>query len=427
MKRNLGLLALLVGLLCITYFTQEKRSLTDQKEQDNYSKILDSSMYGDLVELQTPFSHIKKYKESFSNFSDGHKVDQKRVNEFLSRLSHIRASKYLKDISPTQMKEFFPEDHLKMIFTFENETLEYQLGKKVGFSQDFYVGYKTKSKGVVIAIANDKLPFEGMVNKEEEHRSSHKYERVKSLFSLPANFFLDLSVFDNEELDRGIVFSNIRNESFSIDFKSNTTNPPPIHPIETSAAKMGHLRDKLLSLRAVNYLKNVDTAKFSRKVGSIKTEKGIYTIYERYNKDQSYYIFNPKNNIYYQFKAGEQKLLLFNIQSVWDLRVIDELGAKVEISFDNGETLELEVHKIGEEASKIFKLILSPAQYINEKEDLSKAKKWKLKLKIKSRELEVSFTDSEVIILDRILKISYHYIRYSKEPVSIDPDKYRVK
>ena len=427
MKKNLGLLALLVGLLCITYFSQEKKGILDDEKKDSYSKILDTSMYGELVELQTPFSHIKKYNDSFTNFSDGHRVDLSRVNEFLSRLSHIRATKYLKGVSPDQMKDFFPEDHMKMTFTFENETLEYQLGKQVNFSQDFYIALKTKSKGVVVALANDKLPFEGMVNKKEEHRSSHKYDRVKALFSLPVNFFLDLSIFDNEELERSIVFSNIRNESFSVDFESTTTNPPPVYPIQPSSARMSHLRNKLLSLRALNYIKNADSSKFSRKIGNIKTEKGVYTIYERYNNDQSYYIFNPKTNLYYQFKAGEQKVLLFNIQSVWDLRVVEELGANVSITFDNDETLDLEVHRLGEEASQLFKLILSPAEYIIENNKAEDARKWKLKLNIKARELEVSFTKTEIIVFDKKLNISYHYIRFNKEPVSIEPDKYRVK
>lgn len=427
MKKNLGLLAILICLISITYFTQEKKGLSDEKEKDNYSKILDSSKYGDLIELQTPFSHIKKVNGSFTNFTDGHKVDQKRVNEFLGRLSEIRATKYLKDISSDQLKEFFPENHLKMTFTFENEVLEYQLGKKVNFSQDFYIAFKTKNEDMIIALANDKLPFEGIVNKAEEHRSDHKFKRVKSLFNLPSNFFLDLSIFDSDELERSIVFSNIRNESFAIDFKSESTNPPPEHPIEVSKTKMEHLKDKLLSLRALSYLTNVDLSKFSRTVGSIRTEEGLYTIYEKYNNDQSYYIFNPKNNLYYQFKAGEQKLLLFNIQNVWNLRVLEELGSDIEITFDNNETLKLEVHRLGSEASQIFKLLLSPAEYIVNEKDLSKFKKWKLKIKVNARDLEVSFTEAEIIVLDRNLKISYHYIRYSKEPVSIDPDKYRVK
>ncbi|CBW25615.1 putative membrane protein [Halobacteriovorax marinus SJ] len=428
MKRNLGLLAALIVLLGITYFTQERRGILKEQEKDNYSKILDTSKYGDLVEIQTPFGHIKKFNDGFINFTDGHRANQKVVNEFLTRLSHIRSKKFLKDISKEKMKEFFPEDHMKMTFTFENEVLEYQLGAKLNFSQDFYVAMRTKSSGLVVAIANDKMPFEGVVSKENEHRSDHKYNRVKALFNLAPNFFLDLSIFEEEELERSIVFSNLANESFAIDFKAQTTNPPPEHPIIVSKAKMSHLRERLLSLRAFNYLSNVDdTTNFSRKVGTIKTSEGLYTIYERYKGDQSYYIFNPKNNIYYQFKAGEQKLLLFNIQNVWDLRVVEELGSKIKITFDNNETLELEVHKIGEEASKLFKILLSPAQYVEKVKDFSKYKNWKLKLIINSRELEVLFTESEMLVLDRKQKLTYHYTRFSKEPISVDPDKYRVK
>lgn len=427
MKRNLGLLGLLIVLITITYFTQERRGILSKKEKDNYSKILDSTMYGDLVELQTPFSHIKKFKEGFINFSDGHRVDQKRVNEFLSRLSYIRATRYLEDVTPEKFKDFFPDGHLKMTFTFENEVLEYQLGKKVNFSQDFYIAFKTKSKGQVIAVANDQLPFEGIVQQKDEHRSEHKYNRVKALFSLQKNFFLDLRIFEEEELERSIVFSNIRNESFSIDFNSMTTNPPPEGPIGISKTKLTHLQERLLTLRAQNYLNIEDKTDFSRMVGSIKTEKGLYSIYERYKNDQSYYIFNPKNNIYYQFKAGEQKILLFNIQSVWDLRVVEELGSKVEITFDSNEKVNLEVHKIGEEASKLFKLLLSPAEYVTRVKESDKFQKWKLKLLINNRNLEVFFSKTEMIVLDRKKKLTYHYIRYSKEPVSIDPDKYRVK
>jgi len=67
------------------------------------------------------------------------------------------------------------------------------------------------------------------------------------------------------------------------------------------------------------------------------------------------------------------------------------------------------------------------AKKIVENNKAEDVRKWKLKLNIKARELEVSFTKTEIIVFDKKLNISYHYIRFNKEPVSIEPDKYRVK
>ena len=54
-------------------------------------------------------------------------------------------------------------------------------------------------------------------------------------------------------------------------------------------------------------------------------------------------------------------------------------------------------------------------------------KKSKLKFLVNGREIEFFFTEREIILVDKKLRVSYHYERLDKKYISIDPNDYRVE
>lgn len=423
--KNLYLFLFLIALLTGVYFTQEKRGVEKASSEEEYSRLLDTSEYGDLLEIQTPYNHIKKEGAHFRNFTDGHDVDLKKVNDFLNRVSFVRAVKYIPNEEIKNLADFFPEKHQKITFRFEKGVLEYRLGKKLDYSQEFYVQLVSKEKNVV-AISKDSLPFEGVIAKEGAHKSDHKYRRVRALFYLPPNFFMKMNLFSKIIKDEKFNFSNNRNKKFSVDFKSFLTIPSPYKGITVSEPKVRFLKKSLEELRAQRFISQFDKNKLGKMVGSLETGKGVYKIHESYNSDKFYYVITPKENGLYQLKPKEQRVFLFNVQDLWDLRPVHNFDQGIELLINGSEVLSLDIRNLGDEASYLLEFLQSPARYIRDDFEPHDFQKRALELKLGGRELELFFLKKEVILLDRKQKISYHYNRPLKGSISLDPRDYRA-
>lgn len=425
--KNLYLFAVLILLLTGVYFTQEKKSVDKKIEQDSASQLLVKGDSGRLMEIQTPFNHLVRKHDKILYFNNDFKVNETKINEFLKRISNIRSKKKVPNDEIKDKSAFFPDDFPKITFRMEKSSIVFRLGKKLDFSQDFYVEIIRDGIGQV-SIAHDITPYEGMVyNQKDSHRSDHKYERVKSLFYLPVNFFMDLQIFHKEVIESTMEFTNIRNKKFKIDFLNKTTEPVPIAGIKVSSEIIQYLGQKLEAFEAEVYLKEFDKSKLGKVVGTLKNEKGLYRIYESYGNDNRYYIKAPKVDGIYKVKNGEQRLFLFNVQAMWDLKPFEDISGNIVIDFENGETLEISTHQFGLKADHALKLLKTSAKYILDDISVEIYKKSKLKFLVNGREIEFFFTEREIILVDKKLRVSYHYERLDKKYISIDPNDYRVE
>jgi hypothetical protein len=425
--KNLYLFGALIVLLTIVYFTQEKKAIDEVAREDFVSQLVVRKEHGRLMEIQTPYNHLVRKGEQILYFENDFKVNEAKINEFLKRIANIRAKKKIPKDEVKNRKDFFPEEFPKISFRMEKGVIEFRLGKKLDFSQDFYV--EVIRDGVSeFAIAHDTTPYEGMVyNQSESHRSDHKYQRVKALFYLPVNFFMDLRIFHKQVKDQTFKFTNIRNKSFQVDFLNKTTEPKPIAGIKVSTDIIHYLRKKLESFEAEVYLKIFDESKVGRKVGDVETSKGHFQIYESYGNDNRYYIKAPGLDGLFKIKHGEQRLFLFNVQNMWDLKPFDKISGDISITFDSGETLVLGTHQFGLKANHALTLLKTAAKYILDDITPNNYKNPKLQLELDGRNIEFHFTEREIILVDKKLKISYHYERLDKKYISIDPDDYRVE
>ncbi|WP_127718168.1 hypothetical protein [Halobacteriovorax sp. HLS] len=425
--KNLYLFIGLIALLSVVYFTQEKKHVEKKEKDDIVSRLVVRKEFGRLEEIQTPYNHLVRRGEDIVYFSSDFKVSQEKINEFLKRIANIRSKKKLSAEDIKNPKDFFPEQFPKISFQMEKCRIEFRLGKKLDFSQDFYVEVKTDGVSEY-SIAHDITPYEGVIyNQEESHRSDHKYQRVKSLFFLPTGFFMDLKVFSEDFDNSSVKITNIRNKSFSIDFKTKMTEPAPIAGIKVSSNILDYLKRKYESFEAEMYIKDYDKSKLGRKVGSLETSSAVFNIFESYNNDHRYYLKAPNYPGIFLIKSGEQRLFLYNVQNLWDLKPFEVINGELEIKFDNNESMKIGSHQFGLKAMNTLKMMQSPAKYILDEFKDSDFPHPKLQIAFQARNIEFHFTEREIILVDRRSRISYHYERVDKDLISIDPDDYRVE
>ncbi|OUR98489.1 hypothetical protein A9Q84_03505 [Halobacteriovorax marinus] len=423
--KNLFLFLFLVALLCTVYITQEKKGIEKASSEDEYSRLLDTSKYGDLLEIQTPYNHIKKEGNFFRNFSDGHPVDLKKVNDFLNRISYVRAVKYLEKEDINNFDDFFPDKFLKMTFRFENGTLEYRLGKKLDYSQEFYIQFVGQGRDVV-AISKDSLPFEGVIAKEGAHKSDHKYRRIKALFFLPPNFFMKMNLFPSDITNEVISFSNIRNRDFTVDFQNYKTTPNPYRILSISQSKIRFLKKNLEEFKAQRFIKDYKPSKLGKVVGSLKTSSGVFKLYESYDQDKFYYMTAPSISGLYQLKPNEQRKFLFNVQTLWNLKPFEKFNQAINLTIKSGKSIELDLTKSGKKVSHLLELFTSRASYTRDDLDLKQLPKKSLVFNSGEKSFDLFFLKKEVILVEREQKISYHYNRPLKDSISLESSDYRA-
>ena len=425
--KNLYLLLTFIALLTIVYFTQEKKNIDVAIQDDLVTRLVVKKEYGRLLEIQTPFNHLIRKNDAIVHFKTNFKVNNEKMDEFLKRIANIRSKKILKKEDITNLKDFFPEQFPKITFRMEKTTIEFRLGKKLDFSQDFYVEVITDGISKY-AIAHDTTPFEGVVyQQKDEHRSNHKYERVKALFYLPVNFFMDLRIFNTAKKLNVLKFTNNRNKNFSVNFVDRSTKPTPMAGIKVSREIIDYLSIRIKKFEAESFIKIYDKKKLGKVVGQVFAESASISIHESYGNDNRYYITTPKLDGLFKIKSGQQRIFLFNVQNLWDLKPFDKVSGEVSITFDSGEKLQLGTHEFGLKANNTLTLLKKSAKYILDEVLITEFKSPKLQLAINGRNLEFHFTDKEIILVDRRLKISYHYERLDKKYISIDPDDYRTE
>lgn len=423
--KNLYLLVILIALFTGVYFTQEKKTVDTAEKDDLVTRLVVKKEYGRLLEIQTPFNHLVRKGETIVHFKNNFKVNNERMNEFLKRIANIRSKQILDKKDIANIKDFFPDQFPKITFRMEKSTIEFRLGKKLDFSQDFYVEVIRDGKSEY-AIAHDTTPYEGIIyNQQDSHRSDHKYERVKALFYLPVNFFMDLRIFNTATDLSELKFVNHRNKTFSVNFNLQTTTPVPIAGIRVSKEIIDYLGIRIKKFEAESFIKIFDEKKLGKVVGQVFSKKSSISIHESYANDNRYYITSPKVKGLFKIKSGQQRIFLFNVQNLWDLKPFSKVSGEVSIQFDSGEKLTLGTHEFGLKANNILTLLKKSAKYILDDVKEGDFKTPKLQLAINGRNLEFHFTDKEIILVDRRLKISYHYERLDKSYISIDPDDYR--
>lgn len=304
MKKNAALLAILIALLGVTYLFQEK------KTEKNFEEALvkDKLYAGELTQL------------SVSGFDAKNENGRWKSGEIL--LSHntfrlieekVRQLKKVKSVAG-EMKGSFTSP---LEFSVNNDKLI--LGDLSLDRQGFYLSVNGQ---VLLAV------LEGTTRElvgDENEKQATKLDEFRNLLSKHPKELIENQMFRfYPDLPFERVTIKIPGSlPFEIDFKNNTTTPPPFPGITVHE----NLPQKFMSLLSQVTLKEeIPYGEFGEKLGEITFSaegKGVmWELYTRNKKSADAVLVDPVRRKSWLMIGGTLKVFFIQLQDYWDKKCI---------------------------------------------------------------------------------------------------------
>ncbi len=304
MKKNLGLFAILVALLGLTYFFQEKTS--EKKYEENLVK---DKLYPEEIH-QITISGMSASK------SEGKwKAGDILLSHNLMRLveEKIYQLKKVKSVSG-EKKDFFSSP---VEFTVNNEELI--LGELSLDRQGFYLSRNGEMMLAVLEGSSRELMS------DEKDIQGRKLQEMKVLLTKRPEELYETQLFRfYPDLPLGKVTIKVPDTlAFELDLKNNTTTPPPFPGISVHEK----LPAKFMSLLSQVTLKEeIPYDKFGTKLGEITFSadgKGVmWELYTRNPVTADAVLTDPVRQKAWLMIGGTLKVFFIQLQDYWDKKNI---------------------------------------------------------------------------------------------------------
>lgn len=326
MKKNLVLLGVLVGLLVVTYFLQEKRV----EEIFTASLVEGRVIEGKIENLKLPHIEAKKIGSEWRSDAD-----------LLSHNTFRLIEKKLLELKEIKEVDGEWESYFSNPVNFEVN------GKKISIGDMSF-----DKKGFYISV--DQRKILGFVDGENTQLTKHEEElpRIKrdELISLISKSYQDL--VENQlfryfpELPMSRAFVQVEGYlDFELNFKQNKTLPPPIKGIEVHSGLQEKFRSLITQLTIRNIIREENAVRF-KKLGEIvffndKDESVSWELWQRNKESADAIIVSPGKKESYLMSGGTLKVFFISLQDYWDKKVIppSEFKSFIELSmiFREGE------------------------------------------------------------------------------------------
>jgi hypothetical protein len=403
MKKNLSLFSVLIFLLLMTYFFQEKR-LQRQKRDENKRDTLISS---DFAHLKLPNLEAIKKKEQW--WDGDHLLSHNTFRQIEKKLSEIKKIKEIKG----DWKSYFSRP-----FIFEIDHIQWTLGDLSLDKQAFYI---SKDKKIYLALIEGESTH---LTRNESEIASIKLQELISSLSKTRQDLRETQLFrfyPDLPLNK-IVLEMDGNLPFELDLINNTTGPPPI----SGVFPHHKLKEKFYSLLTqatirfeIPYseklkFKKLGQMSFLNKNGATKWE-----LWLKDNKSADVIIIDSDKEKAFLMAGGSLKVFFVNIQDYWDKKVIPQKdfisftrlksrftqGAKsAEVFIINKEPFDFETssHKINKEKmEEIIQIIfnLGPKEQASRVSILSNSERKQL---LSGNHLRIEVMGQELILWRKI-------------------------
>lgn len=346
MKRNFKLFFILVALLTLTYFVEERGSRQKIAEKENQESLFNEEKLGELLSISFPSYSL--VVENGHYLVDGeHPVDATKRNMVLDQLSRLRLKTVIpnREIEKVGRSFFINEKKSWVKFKFKNGFAEIYLGKKIDFSKDFYMevvdSLSSESK---IVIVEDSKPEEAIINSAGNEKSDFKYRRLQSLIWLPKDFMMDQGLFSKGKFLSGTI------EKFTIDNKKKLSFmvlpsemklvPTIPGPFLFNESKLTSFIDQIKNMKGERVLVNVSESDFSSLLCSIifysNNDKMEIDFYRMHKKTLGSYA-KIKNADYAIVLSGvEEQVFYTEYQDFIKKKFVEELsvGSRIDIKRD---------------------------------------------------------------------------------------------
>lgn len=439
MKRILTLTSILIALLLAIYFIEERPS--QDKWQRDAKSALNFQEMGELKAIRLPKAKLRKVKDHFISEDSQIPLSDQRVEELLSIMSQIKALRFIPEdeVIKSGTAFFFDTDQLKMELEFEKGKVNIFLGKKLEYEKSFYLMIERNQKRHVMVAFDDSIQ-EGLVEKEDEHRSDLKYRRFLSLFFLTDLYFYKTQIFDTFSCSR-VKVQTLKNIPFEIDLSQNVTNPVPYKSVSYLLQNFKGYSDFWSNLNAqtiyfpfrVELLKDkIGEMVFSNcGQGDVKLE-----LFREFGSLKGVFIKKNGSQFLYEMKSEDSRYFFINVQDFWNKSLVmtDEIvdfhfqsRPSISVQISNGDFFSAtsqanEWEAIHGPFKKLVDQLSEQAMFITEEK--SSASGDRLEFVRRGQKFQMYYEDNELKVLNLTNNIVYHFYNGKKGQLPFSFESY---
>lgn len=360
MKEILILIVLLTLSLTGVYFFQEikEREAFEAKKTENM--FYNPREMGKLIAVDFPRFKAFKYEDEWKFEGFHWKIDQKKMNEYLTYLESVRIVRplALEQINEAGKEHFFSDDATNELIKlyFENGELSLKKGRRIPQGMSFY-----------FAISSREGPFEYYISHSEApiarpHLSSERnevfYRILQEIYSLRPSTIADLYALSKDlraEITQ-IEFSTPGQRRFRIQASPLTTHPPPFPGVTLKDNETLSFFNSITHLIADDLLEDFSDEKLDDYAGTILFWRGDYPVYafslfRSYGENYGFFLKaypareeeNSENSFLYILSQGQERIFYHAHQDFWNKIPIAFKEEQQEISFIEVKTSDKSV------------------------------------------------------------------------------------
>lgn len=308
MKKNLSLFGILVLLLGLTYFFQEKRA-----EKEYQSMMAEGRLFKDaIIHLKIPGANAEKKNNSWYEGDQLLSYNSFKIIE--KKLSEIKQIKAIQG----EWKNFFPNP-----FTFEVNHVPWTIGDLSLDKQAFYIGSQDK---IYLAI----IEGESMeLTQNEDEIASIKLNELVSTLSKPKQELKENQFFryyTDLPMEK-VVVSVEGSLPFELDFEKNETSPPPIAGIKVHKdlrGKFHSLLTQALLLEVIPYDEKLKVSSLGKIEFMAQNKKVTWELWLNRKGSADAFILDSSLKKAFKMSGGTLKIFFVTVQDYWDKKIIPQ-------------------------------------------------------------------------------------------------------
>jgi len=332
--KNKYLLIILLALISLTYVFEEKKwhesffNLTDRKELFNEKKL------GPLRELKFKNFSLMSGNDFFTLKGAGSNIrlDQTKVEEFFKVIQSLKIKKEFKDIDAPAF--IAPDmENFSLEFIFETAHVVLRIGKKSPIDGAFYLEVND-GKLVHWYLVEDVGPQPGVYEMNDTVQDT-KYQRLRTFFSLPEDFFYEVRVLAQmglspEEFVKKVIkieLKNITNRPYQIFPQKKTTEPAPLTPLKFLDIRYQDFLKQVAELRLSQIYKVFDKKLLKDEAAkwNLLTEQGItyeLVLYKKYGSLSGNFLYSENLPYLVEVLSNNAAVFFTPWQFFWDRRIV---------------------------------------------------------------------------------------------------------
>ncbi len=441
MKRNLILTFVLITLVALTWWFQERGGEVDKQEQAKRELIFDPKEFGGLISIH--FADVDLYPKDENFFvgksripANPYKIQE--MFEALNGLSVIRRLSEEEARSVNTNLAFDDESIIKIYFKTVKKDVNFLIGSKLATHSARFYG----RLGSTILILEDRRPLLQAYNPEDEGELKH--HRLHDMFTINPEFFYDTRLFTEPVSIARATIDNPRvRSSLKVNLKTKKTEPVPMSGLGYDLAEFDRWKTTLEGLEAKTIfptfdLKLLKSMRAGLKLTTVDGEKVELTLFSGYGSLPGDFVISNQSNFLFELADNQAGIFFQNVQDFWDIRFIQH-KANLDVSLSNQElTVALNLqpdqvfnveidpsHKLEPRRDRLavfYSLLTSRPRYITDLIDLT----YKEHFVIKADNRTVVFGEvpNQWVLVDSANKLAYYYNKHDYPDLPSDLSQY---